>query len=360
MNKVLEQISLLLAHPAVSNPLVKAVICIFGLYVLARLADRGFTRAANTIRTRFGGQLIDDQVIDYTHKPVFYTVIAVGATELIRWFEVSNGIAEKFVFGLASLAIFFWALLVILLSKKLLQHSARRGRSSASLVQIQTLPLFENLAFLLVIIVGAYLLFSLWGVDMTAWLASAGIAGIAIGFAAKDSLANLISGVWILADGPYNIGDYVVLDGGERGRITHIGLRSTRMFTRDYTEVSIPNAVIGNAKIVNESAGINPKYRIRVPVGVAYGSDIDLVETTLLEVAGNSDLICDDPTPICRFRGFGPSSVDYEVMGWVEDPELRGRAVHFLNREVYQAFAKHGIEIPYAKQDLYIKSLPKQ
>ncbi|MBT5559210.1 MAG: mechanosensitive ion channel family protein, partial [Proteobacteria bacterium] len=201
---------------------------------------------------------------------------------------------------------------------------------------------------------------SLWGVDMTAWLASAGIAGIAIGFAAKDSLANLISGVWILADGPYNIGDYVVLDGGERGRVTHIGLRSTRMFTRDYTEVSVPNAVIGNAKIVNESAGINPKYRVRVPVGVSYGSNIDLVEKTLLEVATKSDLICEDPAPICRFRKFGASSVDYEMMGWVEDPELRGRAVHFLNREVYLAFEKLGIEIPYSKQDLYIKSLPRQ
>lgn len=360
MDTVFNKVSEFFALPVLSHPVIIGAISLLGLYVLSRLADRACTRATITFQEKFGKRLIDDRVIENSHKPVFYSVFAVGATELIRWFDLSSSLIEKFVFVLASLAIFFWSLLVIIISKKLLQHAARTRRSSASLVQVQTLPLFENLALLVIFIVSAYLLFSLWGVDMTAWLASAGIAGIAIGFAAKDSLANLISGVWILADGPYNIGDYVVLDGGERGRVTHIGLRSTRMFTRDYTEVSVPNAVIGNAKIVNESAGINPKYRVRVPVGVSYGSNIDLVEKTLLEVATKSDLICEDPAPICRFRKFGASSVDYEMMGWVEDPELRGRAVHFLNREVYLAFEKLGIEIPYSKQDLYIKSLPRQ
>jgi MscS family membrane protein len=86
---------------------------------------------------------------------------------------------------------------------------------------------------------------------MTAWLASAGIIGIAVGFAAKDTLANLFSGVFILADSPYKLGDYVVLEDNSRGKVTQIGLRSTRMLTRDDVEVTVPNSIMGNTKIIN-------------------------------------------------------------------------------------------------------------
>jgi small-conductance mechanosensitive channel len=127
---------------------------------------------------------------------------------------------------------------------------------------------------------------------MTAWLASAGIVGIAVGFAAKDTLANLFSGVFIMADAPYKIGDYVVLDTGERGEITHIGIRSTRMRTRDDVEVTVPNSIMGNTKIINESGGPYEKYRIRVKVGVAYGSDIDQVEQLLMEIAAANEKNC--------------------------------------------------------------------
>ncbi|MFT5274966.1 MAG: MscS family membrane protein [Cryomorphaceae bacterium] len=86
---------------------------------------------------------------------------------------------------------------------------------------------------------------------MTAWLASAGIIGIAVGFAAKDTLANLFSGVFILADSPYKLGDYVVLEDNSRGKVTQISLRSTRMLTRDDVEVTVPNSITGNTKIIN-------------------------------------------------------------------------------------------------------------
>ena len=94
---------------------------------------------------------------------------------------------------------------------------------------------------------------------MTAWLASAGVVGIAVGFAAKDTLANLFSGVFILADAPYKIGDYIVLDAtGMRGKVTQIGLRSTRLITRDDVEVTIPNSIMGNSQVINQSGGSTP------------------------------------------------------------------------------------------------------
>ena len=191
------------------------------------------------------------------------------------------------------------------------------------------------------------------------WLASAGIVGIAVGFAAKDSLANLFSGFFIVADAPYKIGDYINLDTGERGKVSAIGLRSTRLLTRDDVEITIPNGVIASAKIINESGGPSSKMRIRIVVGVAYGSDVDLVAELLMQVGTGHSEVCQQPTPRVRLRGFGASSLDFNLMCWIEQPQDRGRISHELNVLIYKLFAEHNIEIPYTKQDIHIKEWPK-
>ncbi len=189
-------------------------------------------------------------------------------------------------------------------------------------------------------------------------MASAGIIGLAISFAAQDTLSNLFAGVSILADAPYKVGDFVVLETGERGRVTMIGIRSTRLLTRDDVEVTVPNSIMGNTKIINESGGPNEKQRIRVSVSVAYGSDIDQVRSVLLEIAENHSELCATPEPRVRFRNFGASGLDFDLLCWVSEPVLKGKMVDELNCSVYKRFIEEKIEIPYAKQDVYIKSLP--
>jgi len=242
---------------------------------------------------------------------------------------------------------------------RLLLRAASQTADRFNVISSQTLPLFENLAILVTIAIAVYFIFSAWNVDMTAWLASAGVIGIAIGFASKDTLANLFSGVFILADAPYKIGDYIVLDSGERGEVTHIGIRSTRILTRDDVEVTIPNSIMGNTRIINESGGPHTKFRIRLKVGVAYGSDIEQVKNTLMNIALENSSVCEDPEPRVRFRSFGGSSLDFELLSWVDEPVLRGRVLDALNTEVYLQFQANKIEIPFAQQDIYIKSWPE-
>ena len=179
-----------------------------------------------------------------------------------------------------------------------------------------------------------------------------------IGLAAKDTLANLFSGMFILADSPYKVGDFIVLPDGLRGRVTDIGIRSTRLLTRDDIEVTLPNAVIGNGKIVNESSGPYTKMRVRVKVTVAYGSDVDEVERILLSTIAGVTELAKSPAPRVRFRRFDDSGLAFELLAWVDEPVLRGRAIHKLNRGVYMALGDAGVEIPYPKRDLYIKELP--
>ena len=115
---------------------------------------------------------------------------------------------------------------------------------------------------------------------------------------------------------------------------------------------------MGNAKITNETGGPHEKFRIRVAVSVAYGSDIDQVRQILVEVATGNKKICEVPEPRVRFRTFGDSGINFELLCWVDKPVLRGQVLDALNSEVYKRFQSEGVEIPYPKRDVYIKSQP--
>ena len=337
-------------------PVLMAVIVLVLALLLANLVALLVTHfiAYLARRTRFQW---DDQIVAVIHRPLYWSVLCVGVSLAILPLGLTATIVGIFQSIIMTLLVVIWSSFLLKFIHIVLRAMSR-GAKKEAVVRPQTRPLFENIALLVIFAFAVYLIFRSWHIDMTAWLASAGIVGIAIGFAAKDTLANLFSGVFILADAPYKIGDYVVLDSGERGKVTRIGIRSTRLLTRDDVEVTIPNAIMGNTRIVNESGGPHEKFRIRVSVGVAYGSDIDHVKSVLMEVAIAEPQVCDDPEPRVRFRAFGGSSLDLDLLCWVENPELRGKVVDALNTAIYKRFNAEGIEIPYSKQDVYIKELP--
>ena len=192
------------------------------------------------------------------------------------------------------------------------------------------------------------------GIPVHAVLASAGIAGFAVAMAAKDTLSNLFGGVAIFMDRPFRPGDYIVLDDNERGEVVQIGLRSTRILTRDNVMITIPNSIITNTRIVNQSSPM-PMFRVRVKIGVAYGSDIRQVETILLEQVRSNPLAVQNPEPRVRFREFGDSSLNFELLCWARRPQDRGRLVHGLNTGIFDAFAEAGIEIPFPQRDVHLK-----
>jgi small-conductance mechanosensitive channel len=326
--------------------------------LLAKLSGLLGTHLLRRLTRRTSSHL-DDQILTLLQTPLFWSITLLGVLLAIRLLEPGETALQAARALVFTVLILMWAIFALRVLRIVLTYMANRS-ASAALVRPQTLPLFNNLAVIVVLALAIYLVFDTWQIDMTAWLASAGIVGIAVGFAAKDTLANLFSGVFILADAPYKIGDYVVLESGERGKITNIGIRSTRLLTRDDVEVTIPNAIMGNTRIVNESGGPHEKYRIRVQVGVAYGSDIDRVREVLTAVAEAEPSVCDDPEPRVRFRTFGASSLDFELLVWVENPELRGRVLDALNSAVYKQFQENRITIPFPQQDLYIKELPRQ
>lgn len=341
---------------ASSNPWIQGALLILITLVLASAITWLIFRLLRSITSRTNLQ-IDDHLVRLLQPPVTYTTIAIGVTAGLEMMPLPSFWEQTLIRIMHSLSVIIWVVFLSRFATLLLNRMARySGR--VSFIQHRTVTLFDNIAKVVVFGAGLYLVFVIWRIDMTAWLASAGIAGIAVGFAAKDTLSNLFSGVFIIADAPYKVGDYIVLDNASRGKVTNIGLRSTRILTRDDIEVTIPNSIIGNSMIINQSGGVSEKMRIRLKIGVAYGSDIDQVKQVLLDIAANEPLVCKDPQPRVRFRAFGASSLDLKLLFWVNHPEDRGRVLDTMNTKVYKGFNQAGIEIPYAKQDVYIRELP--
>ncbi len=325
-------------------------------YLAAKIAEiavgRGLKRLTAKTKTEF-----DDRVIALIHQPIFVAVFLGGLALAVRSLRLSPGWTDAIVAILQTLVVLIWLRAGFPFFELILEGLSRH-RQRFDFIEERTLPLFDITAKVLLVAGGSYAVLAIWGIDPAPWLASAGVVGIAVGFAAKDTLANLFGGFFIVADAPYKIGDFIILDSGERGRVTDIGLRSTRLETRDDIQITIPNAAIANAKIINEAGGRWEKERIRIKVGVAYGSDVDQVVAVLEKTALEHEHICNDPSPRVRFRTFGASSLDFELLCWIDEPVLRGRLTHALNMDVYKAFAREGIEIPYSKLDVNVLQMP--
>ncbi len=339
-----------------SQPLLGFLALVLLGYLAAKIAKvfitRGLTRLTAKTRTE-----LDDQLVKLLHRPVFQSVFLCALALATNTLGLPRGVTDTVVKILKTVVVMTWLFAGFPISRLLLD-ALGRIKDRFEIVEKRTIPLFD-ITMKLVLFGGAtYVVLAIWQVDPSPWLASAGVIGIAVGFAAKDTLANLFAGFFIVADTPYELGDFINLPSGERGQVTHVGIRSTRLLTRDDIEITVPNALIANAKIVNESGGPIEGERIRIKVGVAYGSDVDQVVEVLEQLAVEHRHICPQPQPRVRMRGFGASSLDFELLCWIDNPVLRGKLSHQMYMEVYKTFNQLGIEIPFQQTDLHIKEMP--
>ncbi len=334
-----------------SSPYINAVVVLLVFVAAAWLADLFVDRLLRRV-ARFTKTELDDRIIDLVHRPVFLTIVLAGLSAAASYLVPAGKLLFYADGVLYSLIVVIWGVTMMRATGLVIEHAVGRVSDVTGLGR-NVIPLVENLTKIVVVLAVLLLILSLWKVNITPLVASAGIAGAVVAFAAKDTMANLFGGISVFMDRPFKIGDYIVLDQGERGEVVAIGIRSTRIKTRDDILITIPNSIIANTKIINESAPV-PKFRIRVPVSVAYGSDIDLVEQILLEIAAANGNVIEDPPPRVRFRQFGDSSLNFELLCWAREPALRGLTVHELNRSIYKTFQERGVKIPFPQRDVHL------
>jgi len=254
---------------------------------------------------------------------------------------------------LVLLALFFWLASKI---STLLQKQIQATTSIAPSLRV----LFSKISSF--ILYSAAILFALntVGIDLTAFAVFTGALGVGLGFGLQKIISNFISGIILLLDKSLKPGDVIEVETGNGvtyGWVEKLGLRYTSVTTRDGTETLIPNETFITNPVTNWSFS-NSRVRRKMPIGIAYNTDVEKAMELCIEAATSVDRVLDNPEPVCQLRGFGDSSVDLEVRFWIGDPQRGVKNVESLvNVQIWKLFQANDIEIPFPQRDVNIRSV---
>ncbi len=218
--------------------------------------------------------------------------------------------------------------------------------------------IFSRLGSIFLFSASVFLVLHYLGIDLTVFALFGGALGLGLGFGLQKVFANLVSGFIILADKSIKPGDVIQL-GDKYGWINFLGSRYVSVITRDATEHLIPNENLITGEVINWSYSQN-LVRLKVPVGVAYGSDLEKARELMLESAAVTKRVLKDPGPACLLSGFGDNAVTLELRVWINDPQNGIASVKSdIFYGIWQRFREHGIEMPYPQRDVHLKSIPE-
>jgi small-conductance mechanosensitive channel len=334
-----------------------AVTLLFGvlLAIIARLIVSWLKAKAGTTDTQW-----DDIIIAAIGKPLQVTIIAVSVFFALKY----SGIVpvqyqwlldDRFINSFY-IIIGAWVISSFLHDIILIYGHAFAEKSESDWDD-RLIELLELVAKYVIWFAAIILILATFKVDITPFLAGAGIAGLAVALAAQDIISNFFGGAIITVDKPFRVNDRIKVD-TYVGDVVSIGPRSTRIRTLDYQIVTIPNNKITTNIIVNYAMP-DQKLRIAIPVSVAYGSDISKVKNILLEIAQNvidrTQYLLADPAPKVFFLEFGESGLKFVLYVWAKAYNLPDEVRDAVNSQIVERFSAEGIGIPFPQLEVSIK-----
>jgi len=338
---------------AVLQMVYKVIIVVVGTFLVWCIL-KWILRSVNKKLAHYKFIQVNSKLIPVVRQAVSYGLILVSGTYLIR--QLNTPILEKI----------FQAIFIVLLAhpaKEFLKIAigylqTQMAHKTENKVDDIIFDLLSKFAGAVIFITAIIIALDLLGVNIMPFIAGAGVAGIAIGFAAKDTLSNLIAGILLIVDRPFEIGDRIEVWSAPAGSATwgdvlDIGLRATKIRTTDHIVIVIPNNEIMRRDIINYTL-LSEKIRVRINIGVAYDTDIKKAKAIVLKVADGADWIAKDPKPKVVVRNFGESSVDLQLRVWINEARRRMDTISYITDSVKEAFDAEGVEIPYPKRDIYI------
>jgi small-conductance mechanosensitive channel len=206
------------------------------------------------------------------------------------------------------------------------------------------------------ILVGFLIALSALGFELKNVTIIGGALGVGIGFGMQAIVNNFVSGLILLFERPIKVGDMIQLSDGQQGQVLNVGLRATTIQTLDRAEVVVPNGDLISSQVINWTLG-DRSMRLIIPVGVAYGSDVETVMRVLMAVAMDEPKVLKDPQPRVLFLNFGESSLDFELRVRIADFDDRFTTRSALIREIDRRFRAEGVEIPFPQRDLHLRSV---
>ena len=305
--------------------------------------------------TAFTATDLDDRILERVTPPISLLVVFSGLYFAIR----SLPLPEK-AHVISSGTVF--VVNVVLLTniayratdEMLKWYSNRVAENTGVGLDRQILPLMEKLVS--IFLIGTALIITLkhFNYDILSLVTALGIGSLAIGMAAKDTLANMISGFTLMIDRPFRIGDRIQMTGGQWGDVVDIGLRSTKIKTADNTLLIIPNSELCNSTVIN-MAFPDVRSKVRLNIGVAYDSNVDMVKGLLVEIARSVPEVESEPRPEAFFASFGDSSLNMSLFFWVMDYNKVLPVTDNVNTMIIKQFSEKGIQIPYPTRTVVLE-----
>ena len=261
-------------------------------------------------------------------------------------FETLKQWAEIYAFRIiAAIAIFIIGRIVIKVLQNVLQKLLHKSKMDQTIVSFLGNLFYGLLLTLLILVVLGQL-----GIETTSFIAVIGAAGLAVGFALKDSLSNFSSGVMLLINKPFGIGDYIEA-GGVSGSVAEIKLFATKLKTPDNKVIYVPNSSIVGGNITNYSA--EATRRVDMEFGIGYSDDIDKAKAIILKLLSSDDRVLKDPAPQIVVGSLGDSSVNIKVRPWTKKEDYWG--FYFdMTENVKKAFDTEGVSIPFPQRDVHL------
>ncbi len=323
----------------------------------------GIAYLVKMIMTRWGRQWtqktkiqMDDRLLDLLIRPVFYIILLYGLEVAVDHLHFKGDILKTIQGGIFVVGVGVMTYMVYRVIFTLLEWYGRKlqRRDGETYLVREVIPLLRRLTGLFIFTFALIVVLRHFNYDVWSLVTALGVGSLAIGLAAKETLTNMISGFSIIIDRPFRPGDRIELSSGQIGDVQEIGLRSTRIKTFDNTILVVPNTALVNASLVNYCYP-DFKVKVRVKVGVAYGTDIEKAKGIMLEITREVPVILQDPPPSVYFTDFGDFSLDLLMIFWVGEYTQMLDAKDRVNTMIHARFAEEGIEIPFPIQTVFLK-----
>ena len=329
-----------------AKEILGALLILAFFWMLAQLAVLLLNRWCKRLAA-FTSTDLDDRILQRVIPHVSRILVTLGIYLAIRFLPLH----EKLVVILSGLLFIAMVAMVFNLIyhafDELLQwYIAGQQHNSDALISRHMLPIAEKLTLLFLMGTALLIILKHFNYDIFSVVTALGIGSLAIGLAAKDTLANMISGFTLMLDRPFRIGDRIQLAGGQVGDVADIGLRSTKIRTLDNQLLIIPNSDLCNTLLINQDF---PDVRAKgcINIGVAYGSDVDRVKEVLVAAALEVEDVLRDPAPEAYFVSFGDSALKMSLFFWVQEYPRLFSVTDKINSLIIRRFTENGIEIPF-------------
>ena len=344
-----------------ADPVFKNLLSIAGIIVLAfllyRLLNRFLIGAAWKL-VRRTETTIDDQIVEFLQR--FLARIFVIVALLIIGEYLSRFLGEQVIHLFRELlfvvVVFIVTTLIIRLLTLIINwYLDRIARQTQSEINREFGPLINRVMQIVVAVTGLMVVLDHFSIDAKGLIATLGVGSLAIAFAAQDTLANMIAGFVIMFDRPFRVGDRIQMPNQTVGEVYEIGLRTTKLLDFEKNLHIVPNQEIVRATVINFSYP-QPLVRVKLEVGIAYGSNIEQAKEIILNIYKNHPNILGDPEPNVFFLRFGESSLDLLGVGYVDHYSKAFITGEEIRRQVYQAFNEQGIEIPFPQRTVWLQN----